>query len=239
MSSETHASPKPGGEYALRGDYHRHLDKRWAHYPIYVEKVRRIERLLDATPQNARIVDLGCGEGLLVERYRAKGYDIRGIDLHYESDSVTKGDMLHLPFEDSSLDLVLALDVIEHLNFADQVRACAEIRRVLKPGARFVATMPNLAHFSGRLVFLLTGRLLRTSSIERHPGDRPLAEYKQLLRQDFDLQRVEGIFPTLPISSLLTLAFPAAMLPWHRVLNALCPVPGWCFLNLFHCRKRS
>lgn len=118
--------------------------------------------------------------------------------------------------------------MIEHLNFADQVLALDEIRRILKPGGETVATMPNLAHF-GQLVDPLTGRLLRTSTIERHPGDRPMAEYVKLLRSKFRLKRVRGIFPTLPISSLLTVAFPAAMLPWHRALNAVWPFPSWCF----------
>jgi SAM-dependent methyltransferase len=237
MSLNSPARAQTTGEYALLGEYHRHLDKRWAHYPIYVEKVRLIEEILDAVPRDAKIVDLGCGEGLLVEKYRATGYDIRGFDLNYQSEHVTKADILHLDLPNDSVDLVLALDVIEHLNFADQVLALDEIRRILKPGGRLIATMPNLAHFSGRVVYLLTGRLLRTSTIERHPGDRPMAEYVKLLRSKFRLKRVRGIFPTLPISSLLTLAFPAAMLPWHRVLNAIWPFPSWCFLNLYDCEK--
>lgn len=237
MSLNSSTDVQPSGEYAVRGEYHRHLDKRWAHYPIYVEKVRLIEEILDSLPRETRIVDLGCGEGLLVERYRDKGYDIRGFDLNYQSAHVTRGDILNLDLAEVSVDLVLALDVIEHLNFADQVLALDEIRRILKPGGRLVATMPNLAHFSGRLVYLLTGRLLRTSTIERHPGDRPMAEYVKLLGSKFRLKRVRGIFPTLPISSLLTLAFPAAMLPWHRVLNAIWPFPSWCFLNLYDCEK--
>jgi len=227
------------GDYAARGEYHRHLDRRWAHYPIYIEKVRRIERILDQTDRSERIIDLGCGEGLLVERYRQRGYDIHGIDLHYESEYVSRGNLLSLEVENESCDLVLALDVIEHLNFADQIVALNEIRRILKRGGRLVATMPNLAHFSARLIFLLTGRLLRTSSIDRHPGDRPMAEYVALLRERFLLRRVRGIFPTFPISSLLTLAFPAGMLPWHRVLNALFAYPPWCFLNLYECEKRE
>lgn len=231
------AQVERSGEYETRGDYHRHLDRRWAHYPIYVEKLRAITQRLEQFSPQSRILDVGCGEGLIVEQFHQRGYDIRGIDLHYESALVTRGDLLHLPEDDGSLDVVLALDVIEHLNFSDQELALAEIHRVLKPGGTLIASCPNLAHFSSRLVFLLTGRLLRTSTIERHPGDRPHAEYVSLLRKRFQLQRVRGIFPTFPISSLLTLAFPAPMLVWHRILNRLCPYPPWCFLNIYECRK--
>ena len=196
-----------------------------------------MRRFLNQLPANSKILDVGCGEGLLVEEYRTQGRDIVGLDLHYESAAVRRGDIIHMPFESGSMDVVLALDVIEHLQFPDQTRALSEIHRVLKPGGQFLVTVPNLAHFSSRLAFLLTGRLLRTSSIERHPGDRPYAEYRRLFAEQFEMERVRGLFPTFPISSLLTLAFPAGMLWWHRVLNTLFAWPSWCFLTAFWCRK--
>lgn len=226
------------GEYATRGDYHRNLDKRWAYYPVYVEKLRVVRQFLNQLPPQARILDVGCGEGLLVEEYRVRGADITGLDLNYESPAVRRGDITQMPFDAGTFDVVLALDVIEHLNFADQDRAVVEIERVLARGGQFLVTVPNLAHFSSRLAFLLSGRLLRTSRIDRHPGDRPYAEYRKLFGQHFELRRVRGLFPTFPISSLLTLAFPAGMLWWHRILNRLAAWPSWCFLTVFWCRKR-
>lgn len=226
------------GEYAARGDYHRQLDKRWAYYPVYVEKMRMVRSFLDQLPQSARILDVGCGEGLLVEEYRARGFNITGLDLNYESSAVCRGDITNMPFEAGSFDVVLALDVIEHLTFADQERAVVEIKRVLAAGGQYLVTVPNLAHFSSRLAFILTGRLLRTSKIERHPGDRPYAEYRRLFGQHFELTKVRGIFPTFPISSLLTLASPAGMLWWHRVLNTVAAWPSWCFLTAMWYRKR-
>ena len=53
---------------------------------------------------------------------------------------VVRADALHLPFADASLDLVTALDVLEHLQ--DDRAAAAEIRRVLRPGGRVVVTVP-------------------------------------------------------------------------------------------------
>src|SRR5690606_9859301 len=120
---------------------------------------------------------------------------------------------------DTSVDLVLCLAVIAHPQLVALARAVKEIQPTLTHGGTSLATIPNLAHLSSRLAFLLTGNLLRTSSIDRHPGDRPSREYRKLFRAHFDLERVRGIFPTFPISSLLTLAFPAGMLWWHRVLN--------------------
>jgi len=226
------------GEYAQRGDYHRKPDRKWAYYPVYMEKLRLVRRFLDGLPPTARILDVGCGEGLLVEEYRERGYEIIGADLNYESAAVRRADVTRLPFEAATFDVVLALDVIEHLSFAEQELAIQEIERVLVSGGQFLVTVPNLAHFSSRLSFVFTGRLLRTSRIDRHPGDRPYAEYRQMFSQRFRLERVRGLFPTFPISSLLTLLNPAGMLWWHRILNATVAWPSWCFLTAFWCRKR-
>lgn len=225
------------GEYSERGDYHRQLDPNWRYYPIYVEKMRFVESFLAKLPRGSTILDMGCGEGILVEKFRRLGYDIAGLDLNYESEYVRRGDITATRLPEASVDVVLCLDVIEHLDFATQERAAREIARILKPGGTLLATIPNLAHLSSRLSFLLTGRLLRTSSIDRHPGDRPVHEYRQLFRRHFSLKRVRGIFPTFPISSLLTLVCPARMLWWHRILNRFAAYPNWCFLNIFECQK--
>jgi hypothetical protein len=83
------------------------------------------------------------------------------------------------------------------------------------------------------VAFLLTGKFIRTSSIERHRGDRPIAEYKRLvLESGFRILHTKGIFPTLPLISLLTLISPSAALPLHRVENALLAYPNWCFLDI-------
>ena len=157
------------GEYTARGDYHRKLDKDWMYFPVYVEKMRKVRAFL-ADKQDCRIADVGCGEGILVEEYRQLGYDIVGLDLNVSSPSVKRGSILEMPFASDSLDVVTCLDVIEHLSLADQPIAIAEIHRVLKPGGTFYATIPNLAHFASRLSFIVSGRLIRTSDISRHPG---------------------------------------------------------------------
>jgi SAM-dependent methyltransferase len=53
---------------------------------------------------------------------------------------VVRGDAHRLPFADGSLDLVTALDVLEHLQ--DDHGAARELHRVLRPGGRLVVTVP-------------------------------------------------------------------------------------------------
>ena len=226
------------GEYAARGDYHRAPDPDWNYYPTYIAKLSAVRKWLDALPQGTRVLDAGCGEGVLVEEY-AERLSIVGVDAFYSSDRVQHGSVTSLPFENGSFDRALCLDVLEHLPFPDQSRALAELFRVLKPGGELLVSVPNLAHLQSRIQFLLRGRLIRTASEVKHPGDRPVGEYIAMAgRAGFELVRRRGIFPTVPVITRLIRNNPRALQPLHRALTAMLPVPGWCFLNLLTFRKR-
>ena len=163
------------GEYAARGDYHRTLDPSWDYYPTYIAKLDAVRRYLNALPRASRVLDAGCGEGVLVEEY-ADRLDIAGVDANYSSASVTQGSVTELPFPGDSFDRALCLDVLEHLAYEEQPRALAELFRVLRPGGEVLVSVPNLAHLQSRIHVLLRGRLIRTASEYKHPGDRPALE---------------------------------------------------------------
>jgi SAM-dependent methyltransferase len=220
------------GEYAARGDYHRTPDPSWNYYPTYIAKLAAVRRYLDAVPSESRVLDAGCGEGVLVDEYAGR-LDITGVDANYSSARVTHGSVTALPFPDASFDRALCLDVLEHLTFEEQPRALAELFRVLKPGGEVLVSVPNLAHLQSRIQFLLRGRLIRTASEFKHPGDRPVREYLQLARRaGFSLKGRHGIFPTVPVVTHFVRRYPRALAPVHHALTRLLPIPGWCFLNL-------
>jgi len=225
------------GEYAARGDYHRTPDPSWDYYPTYLAKLDAVRRYLDALPSATRVLDAGCGEGILVEEYAGR-LDIIGVDANYSSARVTLGSVTALPLPDASIDRALCLDVLEHLAYEEQPRALAELFRVLRPGGELLVSVPNLAHLQSRIQFLLRGRLIRTASEIKHPGDRPVFEYLQLARRaGFTLVARRGIFPTLPVVTHFVRRHPRALAPLHRALTRLLPIPGWCFLNLLTFRK--
>jgi SAM-dependent methyltransferase len=226
------------GEYAARGDYHRSPDPTWDYYPTYLAKLEIVRRYLEALPAGLRVLDAGCGEGILVEEYAGR-LDICGVDANYSSAHVTNGSVTRLPFADALFDRALCLDVLEHLSFEEQPRAYAELHRVLRGGGELLVSVPNLAHLQSRVQFLLRGRLIRTASEYKHPGDRPVAEYIQLAQHaGFTLVDRRGIFPTLPIVTHFVRRHPRRLAPLHRLLTRALPVPGWCFLNLLTFRKR-
>lgn len=225
------------GEYAARGDYHRAPDPDWDYYPTYIAKLEAVRGWLDRAAAGERVLDAGCGEGVIVEEYAGR-LAIEGIDPNYASARVRTASLDALPFPDATFDRALCLDVLEHLAFEEQPRALDELFRVLKSGGQLLVSIPNLAHLQSRVHFLLQGRLIRTASEYKHPGDRPASEYIELARRaGFVLTARRGIFPTVPILTRWIRRRPRALQPLHRWLSRLLPIPGWCFLNLLTLRK--
>jgi 2-polyprenyl-3-methyl-5-hydroxy-6-metoxy-1,4-benzoquinol methylase len=231
------AAPLRSGEYASRGDYHATPDPTWDYYPTYLAKAARVRAYLDLLAPGTRVLDAGCGEGVFVTEYASR-LAIEGVDENCSSDRVRQGRLEALPFDAGAFDRVLCLDVLEHLSYAAQSVALAEIYRVLAEDGEAFVSVPNLAHLQSRVHFLLTGRLIRTASELKHPGDRPIAEYLRLFRSaGFEIVERRGIFPTVPVLTRLIRRHPASLAPLHRWLTRLVPVPGWCLLNLVRLRK--
>lgn len=229
------------GEYARKGEFHRNLNPNWSYYPTYINKVELIDEwLCKYSSPTAKILDAGCGEGVLVEKYAQQGWDIIGVDKNYSSAYVKEGSITEIPYPDKTFDTVMALDVLEHLLYPDQLVAVGELMRVLKPGGMLLISVPNVAHFTSRLKFLFRGKLLRTATVSHHPGDRPFMEYKQILAHTgLTFEEIRGIFPTVPPIYRMVMRYPskcAGLLRFFRTLPfQLFPV-DWHFQTLFACR---
>lgn len=138
----------PTGEYAERGEYHRHLSPDWEFYPTYLAKMDAVRRYLTALPAKTRVLDAGCGEGVLVEEFHER-LAIEGIDPNFQSAHVQRASLTSLPFSDGSFGRALCLDVLEHLSFDEQPRALAELARVLDPGGALWFVEHGLAPDAG------------------------------------------------------------------------------------------
>ena len=172
------------------------------------------------------MIDVGCGEGVLVEEY-ADRLAIEGVDLNYESAHVRLGSLTDLPAESGSFDHALCLDALEHLEPRDQPKAFSELFRILVPGGELLVSVPNLAHLQSRIHFLLVGRLIRTASEAKHPGDRPVADYLRLARAaGFHVVRRRGIFPTVPIVTRMIRRHPKKLALVHRCSRDSSPCPA-------------
>lgn len=228
-----------GWVYAESGDYHRDLNPNWSYTPTYLRKMAFVRRRIYAAGSNTRILDAGCGEGLLVEEFRAQGFQIEGLDLNYESEYVRLGSVLDMPYADGSIDIILLLDVFEHLAYADQPIALAEICRVLRGGGRLIASIPNLAHWNSRFRMAFLGQLDRTDIETNHIGERPFAENRRLLQvAGFQIEEVKGVTLTVPFLYRQIICRQPAWFRWlHDLLEPLA-VPSLAMLDIFICRSK-
>jgi SAM-dependent methyltransferase len=95
---------------------------------------------LSGLPRGSRVADLGCGSGIFTELLRREGYTSVGRS-KYPGLELIEGDAENLPFGSENLDGVLLSGLVHH--FPDPRRLIAEVRRMLKPGGRFVGFDPN------------------------------------------------------------------------------------------------
>jgi len=149
---------------------------------------RRMALALDLAGPLAgrRVLDLGCGRGEVLWHCGERGAHVLGLDFAPDAlrlaretlgerapATLLRGDATRLPLADGSLDLVLALDLVEHLHPPELARLYSEVYRVLAPGGRLVVhTMPNAWYYrAGYPVFRLVQRL-RGVRLPRNPRDR-------------------------------------------------------------------
>jgi 2-polyprenyl-3-methyl-5-hydroxy-6-metoxy-1,4-benzoquinol methylase len=107
-----------------------------------------------------RVLDLGCRDGALTQAY-LDGNEVVGVDADRDAlaEAAGLGIETHWADLDQPLDLdaegfdvVVAGELLEHLR--DPQRLVGEVRRVLRPGGTFVASVPNAYRLKGRLLFL-------------------------------------------------------------------------------------
>jgi len=105
-------------------------------------------------PKNSKILDIGCGPGVMAKEVANRGYEIFGMDYSHNMIEKAKaicntkvrttflqGDIESLPFEGSVFDMVLCLGIISYLK--SENKALHEMSRVLKPGGTLILSSLN------------------------------------------------------------------------------------------------
>jgi SAM-dependent methyltransferase len=89
-------------------------------------------------PLGAVVLDVGCGDRRHQPLFEAVGATYIGFDAAWNALAELTGDPGELPLDDASVDVVLCTQVLEHL--PDPARAVRELRRVVRPGGRLLAS---------------------------------------------------------------------------------------------------
>lgn len=125
------------------------------------DRTVRVVKGLFAPDPAIQVLDIGAGRGALSFQLKAAGYQVSACDLHPDEFQVPDVECRWadadspLPYDDASFDLVLAVELVEHIE--DHQTFFTEVARVLKPDGRFLLTTPNILTLKSRMRFLFTG----------------------------------------------------------------------------------
>lgn len=144
----------------------------------------RRARAIEKFAPKGRILDVGCGRGILPALMRDRGWDVHGLEFsetaarHARNElriPVFVGDFLQSPYAEASFDAVVLWHVLEHVS--DPVATIRKARQVLKPGGLLITAVPNFESLQARW----TGRHWFHLDVPRHYHHFGLAVLLRLL----------------------------------------------------------
>jgi 2-polyprenyl-3-methyl-5-hydroxy-6-metoxy-1,4-benzoquinol methylase len=124
---------------------------------------RRLLNLIGKHRADGRLLDVGCGHGLLLDEARLRGYDVMGLELSREAAAYARAslalDVRELPLEafqegtngdaPGLFDVVVLADVLEHLD--DPVAAIEQCAALLRPAGVLCVVTPDPSSATARL----------------------------------------------------------------------------------------
>ena len=123
-----------------------------------------------------KILDAGCGQGIMANILHKYGADVYAIDLSEDSISYVKqnhpeikakvNDVLNLDFQDNYFDIVFSLGVLHHTPNA--YKGFTECVRVTKPGGKIIILLYTKYH-----IYPICYKIGRLLSRGRKPEDTP------------------------------------------------------------------
>ena len=142
--------------------------------------------------ENNAVLDLACGNGYGAALLASRARHVWALDIDKETIeeacrnwpaqnlSFLQGNATQLPFQTASIDLVVAMEILEHLE--EQERLVQEISRVCSPNGVALISTPNKAEYSDS----------RNYQNPFHKRELYLAEFTGILKQHFPFVEIAG-----------------------------------------------
>ncbi|HEY4831109.1 MAG TPA: bifunctional 2-polyprenyl-6-hydroxyphenol methylase/3-demethylubiquinol 3-O-methyltransferase UbiG [Waddliaceae bacterium] len=158
--------------------------------------------------EKVKILDVGCGAGLLSNQLSTQGHHVTGVDISKSSLKIAQrfdrtkkalylyGNAYGLPFLENSFDVVCATDVLEHVE--NPYRLIQEASRVLRLEGLFFFHTFNRNFLSKLVVIKGVEWFVKNAPKNMHVYDlfiRPKELEKILLENRLEMQILKGLAP--------------------------------------------
>lgn len=149
------------------------------------------DKLLRSIPPTCKILEIGCGMGHFSNYCYNSKRSIVSVDIgkskmkmaknKYPFLSFVQADAEELPLKNNSFDVVVSIDLIEHL--FDQDSHFKEVNRILKDDGLYIIKTPNKIYdlLVNIPYFIIVGKVKYSKLKETHPSTRTLFGLKKLL----------------------------------------------------------
>jgi len=152
-------------EESIKEFYDRKFRKEYGTDAVYLntDPEHYHQKILERIKKGQVILDVGCATGYLGAVAKQKGNRVYGVEISEEAakkaaellDDVLVGNIekVDLPFPEKYFDTIICSDVLEHL--FDPKQGLIKLRKYLKPNGELMVVVPNVAHYSIRLMLLM------------------------------------------------------------------------------------
>lgn len=202
-------------------------DNRNYDYSSTVSEEREEYKLIcELVEPNSRVVDLGCGNGTLLQKLiKEKNVTAEGVELSDSGVEVckAKGLKVHkgridekLPFNDNSFDYSICNVTIQMVMYPEFL--LGEMKRISKYQ---IVSFPNFAHYKNRLDMLLKGRMPKPMLFgykwysTGHIHQLSIKDFYELVDDvgGMKVLKVKNLLSTNPIKRFISMCFPNLFVP--------------------------
>jgi 2-polyprenyl-3-methyl-5-hydroxy-6-metoxy-1,4-benzoquinol methylase len=153
-------------------EYYNTFYKKLAEIDAKGNTFSKIENFLPDLPNNAKVLDIGCGFGSVSHELVKRGFDVYGIEINEEAKAELKRKGIKVLEHDiskpfamigDSYDLVLLLDILEHV--FDPLFLMKEAYSVLNHNGEMIISVPLYFDLIDRFRILFTGSIISYDNI--------------------------------------------------------------------------
>ena len=173
---------------------------------LFWERISRTMKYIEQKEKLARVLDFGCGSGVMLPFLAQHADEVLAIDIdlaplrrlekYIPFDKKINFSETHKNIKAGSLDLIIALDVLEHVENLDEI--FAELTSLLAPSGEIIVSGPT------ENIFYQFGRFLAGSTYSGHYHVRNIYDIKKNAEKHLNTQRLATLFYPIPLFIVFT-----------------------------------